>query len=241
VTHQSSFHEARIVEIIGLAGSGKSTTCRRLIDHYPGVLPTYRVARHRLPIAILRALRWMIEDPAQNRLRDPAGGWTGLYLSIHMDAMVRDLLFRRQSQSGTLFLDQGPLFNCISAERLASQGEIHESVPRRMRRLLIQNLDFLDAIVILHADLPILLHRIEERGQSHQIKGAGEGSARMFLEDYQERYDSIVSEIQNHSDIPVYPLDTGRHSADEIANEIHSLFALAASTEASPAGRTAVP
>jgi deoxyadenosine/deoxycytidine kinase len=240
VTNRGGLHEAKIVEIIGLAGSGKSTTCRRLRDHFPGVLPTYRVARHRLPIATLRALRWIIEDPTQNALRDPAGGWTGLYLSIHMDAMIRDLLSRRRSPSGMLFLDQGPIFNCISAERLANQGKIHESVPKRMRRLLLENLDFLDAIVVLHADLPILLQRIDERGEGHQIKGAGDDSARVFLEDYQERYDSIVRDIQHHSDAEVLRLDTGRHSPDGIVNEIQSVFALTTSTQAASPGQTAI-
>jgi deoxyadenosine/deoxycytidine kinase len=157
-----------------------------------------------------------------------------------MDAMVRDLLSRRRQRSGTLFLDQGPIFNCISAERLASLGEINESVPRHLRKLLMQNLGFLDAILVLHADLPILLQRIDERGQDHRIKGAGEGSARAFLEDYQARYDSIVSEIQNQSDTQIYRLDTGCHSPEEIANEIQNIFALSASTETSSPEHVAV-
>jgi deoxyadenosine/deoxycytidine kinase len=226
VTNRSVNQESRIIEIIGLAGSGKSTTCKKLRDGDSDALPTYQVARHRLPAAFLRALLWFASDATQRALRDPRGGWTGLHLSVHMDAMIRDLLFRRQNRFGTLFLDQGPIFNCISAERLAADGEIHEAIPNRMRELLVKNLDFLDTIVLLDADLSILLQRIDERRQGHRIKGTGEDTSRIFLEDYRERYDSIVDEIQNRSDIRVIRLDTGQRDPDQIVDAIRSALAL---------------
>ena len=232
--HKDS-HSSRIVEIIGLAGTGKSTTCKKLRESCPGVLPSYRVARRRLPVAALRFLPWFVAASPQHGLRDPRGGWTGLYLSIHMDAMIRDLLFRRRKQVGKLFLDQGPIFNCISAERLANQGEIHKSASERMRKLLIENLKFLDDIVVLNADLPILLQRIDGRGQDHQIKGSDTGSAQAFLEDYRKRYESILEDIQERADIRIMRIDTGHQDPDQVVSEICETFQLATHEHVSPA------
>ena len=148
--------------------------------------------------------------------------------------MVPDLKNRHRNDLGTLVLDQGPIFNCVSAERLAGLGEIHTWVPKRMRQLLMENLDFLDGVVVLDADLPILLGRIDERDGPHRIKGAGGEAASAFLEDYRARYDSVLAEIHNRSGLTPIRLDTGLRGPEEVAEAIRRELSLALRSTASP-------
>jgi len=205
-----------IVEILGLAGSGKSTAWQRLQDSWDEVLPTYRVDRRLLLGAILRVSYGTVAREGFAAIRDPTGGFQGLRLAIHMDAMLRDLSERRFSGKGLLFLDQGPIFNCVSASRLADLGHVHDWVPSFMREQLLDRLDFLESIVFLDAEPRILLDRIQVREQQHQIKGRDESTMLSFLEDYRARYTRILDEIGARRELAPLHLDTGQNGPEEI-------------------------
>ena len=219
----------RIIEILGLAGSGKSTACALLRRQAASQAPEFRVDRRRLPRAIGRLAIDVGLRRVAGSLRDPAGGFQGLRLAAHMHAMVRDLESRKRTQNGFLFLDQGPLFNCVSAARLAATGQLAPWVPVHMSAQLFANIDFLDSIVFLDAENETLLSRIDSRTQDHRIKGKNPAEMSAFLDDYRVRFEDLFERIQRTTSISPFRIDTAEASPEEVVARIRSHFGVAAS------------
>ena len=203
-----------IVEIVGLAGSGKSTLGERLrvLAGAAPYAPSFGAA---LPFLLRRSC---IVVPAL--LAQPVRGWTlrGIRHLLFHDAVIDDIARRRATGRGLVVLDQGPIYSVVAAERYVLRGPVRRPLLAHYRATLDRFADPLDAVVLLDASDEKLAMRIETRGRHHTVKGRSVGEASSFFGEYRISFEQILGQIHRTHGVPILRIDTSERSTEEVAS-----------------------
>lgn len=210
------------IEIVGVAGAGKSTLARTLSACYPGTriadsLHT-RASAHWPYVAhsIPRVLP-LVARSARDR---PALGWDETKLIIYVSAWRRFLHHERHDVPGLIVLDQGPIF--ALARLLWSRKPVTRT--RVFQEWMNEMIDCwsveLDAIVRLVAPDDTLLERINHRDQVHETKGKSTRDSVGVLATHKRAYEELFGAIERLGRPPVLRFDTSVMSPITIAAEL---------------------
>ncbi|MGH3066655.1 MAG: hypothetical protein ACRDOF_10200 [Gaiellaceae bacterium] len=218
------------IEIVGVAGAGKSTLARllrsehgceiadslhtRLPAHWPYVL-------HGLP-----GLAPLVAESARNR---PLLSWDELKFVLYVAEWHRYLRYERDGRtSGTVVLDQGPVFALaclIWGRKPVTQSSRYETWQRRMvERWALE----LDAIVLLDAPDETLLSRIDSRTQKHDVKGARRAQGLELVERHRRAYGQVLGQLEEFGRPRLLRYDTATMPAAAIAADLAETLAAGA-------------
>ena len=211
-----------IVELVGLAGAGKTTLSRvmrqcdekiliapelelRKMEHIPIFV---RHARFLLPVCLrrCRTSRWFT--------------WDEIKAMIYLKAWPR-VLRQLASNNGTvILLDHGPVFklatlNAFGPERLKSEG-----FEEWWNNMFKQWAFTLDMVIWLEASDTKLVERINTRRQRHAVKGKSELEAHKFLARYRTSYEQILAKLTAYGGPTLLQFDTSQASIEQIVDEV---------------------
>lgn len=230
--------ETQAVEIVGVAGSGKSTLSRALRSEYgchvadslhtklPGHWP-YVV--HGLP-RVVPFLAASVRDR-------PLLSWDELKFVLYVAEWDRFLRAEYRDRPGVVVLDQGPMF---ALARLLWGGKPvtrHPSFEEWLRRMAGHWSHELDAIVLLDAPDAVLLERIDAREQRHDAKGVSSHEGLELLGRHREAYGRVFELVESLGGTRVLRYDTATMPPDRIAAEIVELLGLGRPQELTEASR----
>jgi AAA domain len=218
--------QAPRIEIVGVAGSGKSTLVQTLCQRHPScrvadILHT-RVPAH-WPYVVHGLPRLLPLLAASARHRPPLS-WDEVKFVVYVSEWHRFLRARREYRSGVTVLDQGPIFAlaCLLwgrkpvTRRDSFRGWYDEMVERWSVEL--------DAIVWLQAPEEVLLERINSRDQRHEAKGRTALEGLGLLDRHREAYAQLEASIVGLGRPTVLRFDTSTMSPLEIAGELGEIF-----------------
>lgn len=226
------------VEIVGVAGSGKSTLTRVLRSDYgcdvadtlhtklPGHWP---YVAHGLG----RAAPFLVAS-----IRDrPMLSWDELKFVLYVTEWDRFLRAQYRDRPGLVVLDQGPMF--ALARLLWGRKPLtrHASFEAWLRRMVGFWSHELDAIVLLDAPDAVLLGRIDTREQRHDAKGVPSHEGLELLRRHREAYERVFEVVEILGGTRVLRYDTATMPAARIAGEIAEQFELSAPEELTDASR----
>jgi thymidylate kinase len=216
-----------LVEVTGVAGSGKSTLVRGLCDELPdtrrATFIETRDPRHLA--ALVGALPDMAPVLVGNLWRRPRMSWADVKLLAYVTRWDRVLRRTPAYRSGITTLDQGPLYALV---RLRAQGRRigHTAAfARWWERSLARWAPQLGAVVYLDADDAVLLGRINHRDQAHATKGEPEDDARAFLARYRSLFDETLARLERLDGPTVLRFDTGVMTSEEILERLRPVVA----------------
>jgi cytidylate kinase len=202
-----------VVEVIGPAGSGKTTLARALCRR-PEIKTGIELSRaSHVPHLIHHTLLLL---PVFLFVRGD-GGWLTrkeMRSMTYLRAWPRQLT-RTPTERAVTVLDHGPVFRLA---RLRAFGpRITRSAPfdRWWERSLGIWSGLLDAVIALDAPDTVLVDRIRARDQKHRMKAEGRSEAERFLKRYRETYQEIIDKLEGGPRL--IRMDSSQQSPDEIA------------------------
>lgn len=213
-----------LVEISGVAGAGKSTVTSALEQE----TPRYKKAefiRTRSPahlIQVVRSLPRLLPVLAAGVVRKRRFGWADVKLMVYITQWRRFLRSRPEYADGVVLLDQGPIYALI---RLKAKGLAAASTGQFRRwwsEMLSHWAEEIAVIVYLDAPDDILLSRINERPQSHVVKGDSTDGGAEFVRRYRSLFEEVLSHIEQTQDAEIWRFETSRTPVEQIVGEIRS-------------------
>jgi broad-specificity NMP kinase len=225
----------RKVEILGVAGAGKSTVAR-LLGKEPGFARAEfihtRKPSHLFQVA--RSIPRLMPILLGGIARRPRISWPELKLLVYVTRW-RLFLGRRKPAPGTVLLfDQGPLYALV---RLKAEGKPFTSRPAFedwSEEMLRGWASELNAVIWLDAADAVLWKRINDRSQGHKKKGEGAEAGHRFIARYRRTFDGLLRRMEELGGPPVLRFDTGTATAEQIVETLGPSLLTARSAAGDP-------
>jgi hypothetical protein len=213
------------VEILGVAGAGKSTVAGLLGQSAGFEMAEFIHARqpsHLLEVA--RAIPRLSPILLGGIARGPRISWSEVKLLVYVTRW-RQFLRRRAARPGTVLLfDQGPLY---AQARLQAEGKPFTSSRafQRWRDRMVEDWTReLSAVVWLDAPDAVLWSRINERPKSHKTKGQETGAGHRFIVRYRGSFQDLLRRVEVSGGPRVIRLQTSPATAEEIVRILRPLL-----------------
>ncbi|KZY96875.1 hypothetical protein A3752_10760 [Oleiphilus sp. HI0081] len=205
-----------LIEVIGVAGSGKSTLCGSLKSQNPKMSLSPKLARARMIhwIFVYTMLHgWKIF------LKSKKGSFSSnLKLYLHMKCTLREL--KKKSSSQTVF-DQGIIYQFASYKYFGFGDSSSEYLTSVFDDIVKTYLCYLNILVYLKIQDTLALERVSKRSSYHMLNDFSELNKADFIAYYQDYYDSVV-QIAGQCGCKVVEVDTSYKTPDQV-KEIVSL------------------
>ncbi len=196
----SIYSKPRVIELAGLAGTGKSTLKNHLLELYPKAI--YGLRGDGVGLFLLKNIYLYLSLYIQ-------GGY-GLFKSlIKIDILQNRLKSGFYDSNQYLILDQGPIFYAVN---------IISRLPKFENIILDKIADiaqYYDEIIFLEAPLDILSNRINSREQKHRVKNLNKSVQIEFLKRHREVFKKVLK-LFHSKGVRVYGVDTSSSSPDEV-------------------------
>lgn len=211
---------AKVVELVGPAGAGKSSLLRAIGQRDQSLRPGLRLPKYlHLPtvIALLPtyvALHW----PPSTLL------WPEMKRVTYLRTLWRTLGREANGVYRTVLLDEGPVYYHARALMHGGQGVSSLGFDRWWRRSLRKWATALDGVVWLDAPDPILTARVRGRPPSrpvdYAVRDMSDSAVAQYLADYRRAYERVLADLAAAGGPRVMRIDTARESIDAIANRL---------------------
>ena len=211
-----------LVEIVGIAGAGKSTLVRLLCaDGERFRRAEFIHARNPAHLAeIARSLPRLLPILARNVMPGRRLTWREVKLLVYASSWHR-LLDRKATYRDTVtLLDQGPIYALVRLSANGAQVTRSASFARWRDQVLDAWSARLGAVVWLDAEDRILLDRIDGRARTHGTKDQPEVVGRAFLARYRELFAELLDRLERRGGPPILRFDTGGTGSEQLAADV---------------------
>lgn len=211
-----------IVELVGLAGAGKTTLARALSQRDERILVAADLElrkREHLPIFVghvpfllpvflrrCRPSRWFT--------------WDEIKAMVYLKGWPRVLRQQASNHGTVVLLDHGPVFKLATLNAFGPEGLKSPGLEPWWHSMFEQWAGTLDIVIRLNAPNEILVERINARNQRHAVKGRSELEAYKFLMRYQASYEQILAKLTAYAEPMLLQFDTTQASIDQIVDEV---------------------
>jgi len=229
-----------IVELVGLAGSGK-TTLSRALNHESekiqiGAEIELRKLKH-IPVFVRNTLPLM--PVILHRSRNSRGfTWEEIKYLVYLNGWPYVLAQQAAHGGEAILLDHGPVFKLATLNVFGPEYLKTERAEPWWNTMFKQWASTVDIVIWLDAPDAILEQRINSRNQRHAIKGKTEAEALQFLARYRTSYEQILAKLMTHGGPALFQFDTSKTTIEHVADEV--LLTIASQLEGPGEGQ-AVP
>jgi thymidylate kinase len=214
----------RKIEILGVAGAGKSTLAT-LLERSAGVeMATFIHARRPSHLVqIVRGIPRLLPIAVGGLTRPPRMSWSEFKLLVYVTRWRR-VLRRRMPPGAVLVFDQGPLYALV---RLTAEGKpftTRQAFERWREEMLGSWARELTALIFLDAPDAVLWDRINERPQGHKAKGEEAKAGLRFIARYRRSFEDLLRRVEALAGPEVLRFDTSSMTAAQITEKIEPLL-----------------
>lgn len=187
-------------EILGLAGSGKSTAITGLQSRKVAFAQSIRYAKIGPGIfnQLFRLLQIFLLTQNSRHLKE----------FIAYEMLLRSI--KKQRGEETVCFDQGPLF--VIAKLIMEIPQLETFFIQELQKVF----PYYKEVIYLEAPLEVLTARINAREQPHRIKNKSPQEQHDFLKNYIRLFEKIIG-LCREAGIHVVRIDTQKYGIDEVA------------------------
>lgn len=200
-------------EIIGPAGSGKSTLTSLLRDD---LTIKAGLSIWRLPLSLLATGAFLSIKDLAGLVLQRRFTLEDLKLVIQINALRR--LLHRESGKGyrALMMDEGGVFGLAKLQAFGgASGQANW-----MSGLLNRLAPTLDTVIWLDASDTVLAQRIREREKPHRTKDLPDAEIVDHLSRYRAAFERVIAELNRRNNLKVIRFRTDREPLEAIAKQI---------------------
>ena len=208
-----------VAEIIGPAGSGK-TTLTQLLRNKNNVRVGLSVWKLPLSLLAVSAVSSLPDLFTFCRRRQHLN-LDDIKLVIQHNALLR--LISREGTKGyrALLLDEG---NVFALAKLRAFGSDVMELPAggSMQNLVNKAAPALDAVIWLDAENHVLAQRIRERSKEHRMKNKSDAEIERHLSLYRSSFEGVVNDLRklNGCSLQVFRFSTDQQPLEQIAETV---------------------
>lgn len=213
-----------VVELVGLAGAGKTTLSKALTQGNQQVtskitLPRSQMNRHLLlhtlaflPGHLRHCLhqRWFTREELR-----------GL---IYLTAWPEFLSQPSRRPQRIQLLDLGPIYRLAFLQEfgppLVKEGRFaqwsHETLDRWS--------SVLDLVIWLDAPNAVLLERINTRAKDHLVKARSAAESEVFFTRYRAGFERVIAQLPAHKGPTILRFDTSKNSVEQILTQVTTVL-----------------
>jgi energy-coupling factor transporter ATP-binding protein EcfA2 len=205
------------LELVGPAGSGKTTLYRALAACSKAVTPgvpfgRWDHLRHGLPQAARLLPAWAAAggrffDEKELRSLGYVAGWAAA-------------LERGAAEDALAVFDHGPLFRIVRLRAFGPPLVARDAFARWSAAAVRRWARLLQTIVWLDAPDALLARRIDGRDERHRMKGGEAGETERFLGRYRAAYEALLGELRAAGGPEPIRVDTSREAPEAIAERV---------------------
>jgi len=230
--------KTQALEIVGVAGSGKTTLTRALrSDHDCHVADSLHTKLPGHWPYVAHGLPRVVAFFAASMRDRPTLSWDELKFVLYVAEWDRFLRAEHPDRQGVVVLDQGPMFALACLLWGRKPVTRHASFEAWLRRMAEHWSRELDAIVVLDAPDAVLLERIDAREQRHDAKGVPSHQGLELLGRHREAYGRVFELVESYGRTRVLRFDTATMPPARIAGELAELLGLGRARELTEAPR----
>lgn len=215
-----------IVEVVGSSGVGKSTLLQTLCGNNRQIQPGIRLSRFQtLPEWIDNLVFGLTTYFHQEQ----STRWftrTELRSMVYLDAWYQALEQPIPNQPRAIVWDQGPIYRLAMLQEFGPKMTHSSSYETWWNAQLKKWAAKLDLLVWLDAPDEILIERIYNRNQFHEIKGKSSEEGYDFLRRYRETAGQIIDRLIVTQNLKVLRYDTSKISSPQIADQVLDMLDL---------------
>jgi len=206
-----------VVELVGLAGAGKTTLARELAAGEPAAQLGLPLSRP-VSAAAQAAATVLLLLPYVRHARGTAWFTRDQVRGLgHLRAWPEAL---RRTRAPWVLLDHGPLFRLAQLDAFGPAVTATASFRRWWADTVDQWAATLDVVVWLDAPEEQLIRRIRSRDQRHVLREAGDEASRTFLARYRASYDQVLERVRRKAPHAVMSLQTDVEPPSVLARRV---------------------
>lgn len=216
------------VEIVGLAGAGKTTLIRTLCQQNQKVQEGIRLHKMRtIPFLVSNTL-FLLPTFLSHYRHTRWFTWSEVRSMNYLKAWHHALTRQSRRNDFVVVFDHGPIFRLALLREFGPEITRSQLFEQWWDSVLNEWMNTLDILVWLEAPFAILLERAQRRGHWYLSSGISVQEGYKFLRRYQRAYEQIMARLQTNRRLTFLHFDTGQKSPTQIANEV--LVALASNS-----------
>jgi broad-specificity NMP kinase len=214
------------IEIVGVAGTGKSTLARTLVDRDPGhrIVDSLHTRARAHWAYVAHSVPHVLPLIARSARARPGFDWEESKFIVYVTEWRRFLRSDCRDDSGLLIFDQGPIFALArllwGRKPVTATREFERWVDEQVAGWSLE----LDGIVWLVAPEEVLFERINQREQDHEAKGRSIHEGLDVLLAHQCAYEVLFERLEALGRPPVFTFDTSLMSSTRIAEELERVL-----------------
>lgn len=214
------------VELVGLAGAGKSTLAAALVNQMEKVEvlqpPDLHAARD-LPFFLRNSIAMLPTFFAI--LRESGGKLPSRHemaLMVMLHGWPNRLRANLNKDCTAMLVDQGPISFLGMIERVAAPWRNTPTGKKWLEKVFQRWGKVISLVIMLDAENNVLLHRIRSRAQVHRLQTATDEEAVNTLELYRRIYPNVINSLKsNNANLKTLSYIT----TSEIKESLHSQIA----------------
>ncbi|NEW60758.1 hypothetical protein GSY74_05630 [Sulfurovum sp. bin170] len=203
--------KAKISELIGLAGTGKSTSRKSLQKIYPQAKVTLQNEKKGAYL-LKNSYKYLKVYMKAKKIK-----YTLLRSIIKIDIFLHDLKSGEYRGDQQLILDQGSIFYTILL--MIELPELEKIFLAKLAEVLY----YYDEVIYLEAPVAVLCDRINSREQKHRVKNMDESLQREFLEKYIEAFDKILA-LCHSQGVRVHRIDSHKNGPNRVEEMVNGIM-----------------
>jgi broad-specificity NMP kinase len=221
-TIQVKVETPRIVELVGLAGVGKTTLSHMLRQRSERIRVAADLAlRNRRHVPIFAGyFPFLLPRMIRGRASSRGFTWDEMKAMVYLKMWPRLLRTEAAQNNEVILLDHGPIFKLATLNAFGPERLKREGFESWWHSALAQCASTLDMVVLLQAPNEILIERINARHQRHAVKGKSALDAHEFLMRYQDSFDEILLRLKMLGGPTPLVFDSSQASVEQIVDAL---------------------